>query len=224
MKSRIQILFLAFLFSLAGIILRLSYWQLVRGPELSVQARDQYTSKKILFPKRGEIVTSDGYPLVVNRPVYSLTAYIPHLQVSPAKIVDTILPLISIEVDDPALATDSAKLAAKKKELTTELELSMLDKLTSKNYAVLVRSLSVEEKNSLASLALSGLSFEEGFTRGYPESSLSAHLAGFVGRDDLGEPTGYFGLEGYYDRELTVKTGIQKQEKERMTYRPTQAF
>ena len=43
---------------------------------------------------------------------------------------------------------------------------------------------------------------------------MSAQIVGFVGRDDLGQPKGYFGLEGYYDRELTGRSRIQKQEKD----------
>lgn len=213
-RSRIQILFLIFIAVLGGVILRLSYWQLVKGAELAVQARDQYTSKEILTPKRGEIVTADGYPLVVNSPVYVLSAYTPHLKEKPPRIVDAVLPLLSIEIDDPAIATDAAKAEAEKKRLADELKVSMLDRLTDRNYAVLARNISVSEKAQIEALQIDGLSFEEGFVRGYPEASMAAQVAGFVGRSDTGEPTGYFGLEGYYDRELTGRAGIQKQEKD----------
>lgn len=214
MRTRIQLVFVGLVAALGGIILRLAYWQLIRGPELAVQARDQYTSKEILYPQRGEIITADGHPLVVNKPIYSLTAYAPHLKNKPSEIVASVLPLLEITVDDPVIATDSVKLEAKKTELRTQLESSMLGKLTGDGYSVLARNLTVTEKNAVSQLGMPGINFEENFTRGYPEASMSAHVVGFVGRDDLGSPTGYFGLEGFYDRELAGRAGFQKQEKD----------
>lgn len=214
MKSRIQILFLGFLVTVGAIILRLAYWQLVKGPDLAVQARDQYTSKEILVPHRGEIMTADGYPLVVNRPIYSLTAYAPNLKEKPKAIVDSVLPLINIVIDDPAIATDTAKNTAAVDAARKDLGNSMLEGLNGKNYTVLARSLSSDEKQAIDALNLNGLNFDESFTRGYPEASMSAHVVGFVGRNDLGDPTGYFGLEGFYNRELGGRAGIEKQEKD----------
>src|SRR3989339_2172562 len=108
MRYRLQLLFMAFLFILGLIVLRLSYWQVVRGDELALAARNQYLSRDILQPSRGSITTADGYPLVINRPVFSLGAYTPSLQDDPAKIVDLVLPRLVIEIDDPAIATDPA--------------------------------------------------------------------------------------------------------------------
>ena len=46
----------------------------------------------------------------------------------------------------------------------------------------------------------------------YPEASISAHLSGFVGQNNDGLATGYFGLEGFYDRSLSGKPGKLIQE------------
>lgn len=48
----------------------------------------------------------------------------------------------------------------------------------------------------IESLNISGISFERQDLRVYPEASSSAHLLGFVGKDDEGKNKGYFGLEG----------------------------
>ena len=48
----------------------------------------------------------------------------------------------------------------------------------------------------------------------YPESSMAAHLVGFVGSDENGKDQGYFGVEGYYDRELGGKDGMLQLEKD----------
>ncbi len=50
------------------------------------------------------------------------------------------------------------------------------------------------------------------FTRFYPQGSQSAFLTGFVGKDVDGQNLGYFGLEGFFDRQLRGKEGLVKQE------------
>lgn len=50
------------------------------------------------------------------------------------------------------------------------------------------------------------------YLRQYPESSQSGYLTGFVGKDINGQDIGYFGLEGYFDRQLRGKIGRIKQE------------
>lgn len=214
MHTRIQTLFIAFLFTLSLIIVRLSYWQIIRRDELSAQANDQYMTRDIVEGSRGSILTADGFPLVVNQAVYTLGAYLPSVVDKPSVIVDQIMPRLNFTIDDPAIATDEAKLKPALEELRHNTKSTLLDKLTGSGYAVLARSLSVSEKDNLESLDIPGLTFEQSFVREYPEASMSAQLTGFVGRDDLGKPTGYFGLEGYYDRELSGRSRIEKQEKD----------
>lgn len=212
MKSRIQVLFLVFLLGVFGIILRLAYWQLIQGPELSIQARDQYTSRTVIYPSRGEIYTADGFPLVINKPLYTLVAYSPNVTDNPGRLVDSILPLIQLEIEDPLIATDEAKRELEIARLKSSLSSDIMTNLTTKKYSVLAKNLSPAEKTAIEALQFPGLSFEESFVRGYPEASMAAQLTGFVGRDTIGTPTGYFGLEGYYNRELTGREGLEKQE------------
>lgn len=212
MRTRIQIIFLSFFFGLLLVILRLSYWQIVKKDELSAQAQDQYASKDIVEGARGSIITADNFPLVVNQPVYSLGAYLPAVVEPPIKIVDQILPLLEFSVDDPSIATDEAKLQLALEEMKSSTKSTMLERLGKSGYSVLARSLSVKEKNAIESLGIKGLTFDQTFSRHYPEASLSAQLTGFVGRDDLGKSTGYFGLEGFYDRELSARSRIEKQD------------
>lgn len=214
MRIRIQWLFLSFLCILGLVILRLSYWQIIRADELSGEAHDQYAAKDVIVGARGAIMTADNTPLVVNQAVYTLGAYLPGVDEKPLVIVDQIMPLIDFTIDDPAIATDPAKLAPALLELKNQTRDGMLDKLNQTGYVVLARSLSVKEKNAIESLGIKGLTFEESFIREYPEASMSAQITGFVGRDDVGKPTGYFGLEGFYDRELSDRSRIEKQEKD----------
>jgi len=214
MHSRIQLLFLGFLFALALVILRLSYWQIIKTDELSGAARGQYLSKDLRGGARGSIVTSDGYPLVVNQAVYTLGAYMPAVTDAPPTIVDKIMPNLNLTIDDPAIATDVAKLSVALDELKLQTKSTMLDRLSKTGYEILARALTVKEKNAIETQDINGLIFDQSFIREYPEASMSAQITGFVGRDDLGKPTGYFGLEGYYDRELSGRTRVEKQEKD----------
>lgn len=214
MQTRVQQLFVGFLFGLILIVLRLSYWQIIQADELSSSAHDQYASKDIVQGSRGSIITADGFPLVVNQAVYALGAYLPAVVDSPSSIVERVLPTIKLEIDDPSIATDPAKLKIAEDELRSTTRATMLDRLSKIGYSVLARSLSVAEKTSIETMGIKGLTFDQSFEREYPEASMSAHLTGFVGRDNLGKPTGYFGLEGFYDRELSGRNRVEKQEKD----------
>lgn len=214
MHSRIQILFLGFLAGLLVIILRLGYWQIIRTDDLGAQARDQYLTQEIVDGSRGRIITADGSPLVVNQPVYVLGAYTPGMTDSPSSVVDRVMALLNLTIDDPTVATDPGKLAPALESLKLTTKSIMLDRLGKTGYSVLARGLTVEEKASIESLGIKGLTYDQSFIRDYPEASMSAELTGFVGRDNVGKPLGYFGLEGFYDRELSGRSQIVKQEKD----------
>lgn len=214
MHTRIQQLFLLFLGMLLLIILRLSYWQVIKTGELSAQASNQYLSQDISNGARGTIITVDDYPLVVNQAIYTLGAYMPSVVDKPTTIVDQLMSHLVFTIDDPSITSDSAKLDLALETLKSSTKSELIDKLSQSGYSTLARSLSVKEKNEIYDLGIKGLTYDQSFTREYPEASMSAHLTGFVGRDDLGNPKGYFGLEGYYDRELTPRSRIERQEKD----------
>lgn len=214
MHTRIQTLFYCMMIVIGAIVLRLAYWQIIRGPELRVQARAQYSKQDIVESDRGQIITSDGSPLVVNAPRYSLGVYTPGFTTPHKDLIETVIPLLTWEIDDPSIATDSAKAEAKIKELKSTATANMYDRLAKGGYAVLSNGLTGDVKNAILATGIKGLTFDESFIRSYPEASLSAHLTGFVGRDEVGRPTGYFGLEGYYDRELLGRSRIENQEKD----------
>lgn len=214
MRERIQALFGFFLVLLLGIIVRLFYWQVVDAGELERAATNQYTTQTIISAKRGEISASDGFPLVFNEPRYALNVYTPNITLPPSEIADIIISYATFEVDDPAITTSSAKLADEIERIIRDTRSDILEKLMTRTWAPLLRSLSIEQKEAIESHEIAGLEFDEFFVRNYPEASMSAHVLGFVGRDDIGNPTGYFGIEGFYDRELAGAEGLLKQEKD----------
>ncbi|OGD03486.1 hypothetical protein A2989_02560 [Candidatus Amesbacteria bacterium RIFCSPLOWO2_01_FULL_48_25] len=81
-------------------------------------------------------------------------------------------------------------------------------------WLTLATRLNWEDLKKIDKLNLSGLSSEAVPVRVYPEGSSSAHLLGFVGKNDSGQPQGYFGLEGFYNRELSGRPGLLFQERD----------
>ncbi len=146
-------------------------------------AQSQYGDTLKIVPQRGEIKTSDGFPIATDKISFLLFA-------NPKEIrdkKDTIEKLQSVTNIDTASV--SAQLS--------------LDRF----WVPLKSDLSFEEEKNIEKLKLSGIGFEKQYTRFYPEASMAAQLLGFVGKDEAGEDKGYFGLEGYYDRLLRGKTG-----------------
>ncbi len=184
-------------FSLSVIILlfflvavRLFYWQVVKASELSRLGQLQYGTAIKIIPKRGEIKTSDNFPIATNRISYQVFA-------NPKEIVNK--EKTAKELAD-LLDTDVASISS---------QLS-LDRF----WVSIKEGIDIETKNKIEKLSLDGVGFSETYKRFYPEASLAAHLLGFVGKDENGADKGYFGLEGYYDRLLRGEEGIATQVKD----------
>ncbi len=189
MNSRYRIGLLCFGIVFLLIIGRLWYWQIVRAQELSELGESQYGTNIKITPIRGEIKTSDGFPIAANKINYFVFANPKEISSDKKVIVAKLL--------SPLLQVDEATISAQ---------------LALNRYWVPLRS-HVENtaKEQIEKLKLPGVGFEEQSTRFYPEASLAAKLIGFVGKDNEGNDKGYFGLEGFYDRQLAGKNGYAMQ-------------
>ena len=164
-------------------LIRLFYWQVLKSETLSNAGRLQSTTSLATLAKRGDILFSDNFPLATNKLSYLLYA-------NPKKVdsPDNYAKLLS-----PIVFLDEASLSA---VLSKDL------------YWVRLRSqLDYDTREKINALSLSALGFEQETSRFYPEASLAAHLVGFVGKNQDGDDQGYFGLEGYYDRQLKGRPG-----------------
>jgi len=180
---RFRFILFLLLLSFLAVIFRLFYWQIVRAQELYILGQSQYGREIKIVPKRGEIMTSDGFPIATNKISYLLFANPKEIKAKK----DT------IEVLEKVLDINKASLSA-------QLGLDLF-------WVPLKRDLTLEEKRKIEKLNLHGIGFEKYHKRFYPEASMSAHLLGFVGKDENGDDKGYFGLEGFYDRLLKGKAG-----------------
>lgn len=189
-----------FLLVFSCLIVRLFYWQVIRAEYLQAQAEGQYFTDIKVGALRGNILFSDGSILASTNPAFSLFG----LPKTIPKDQKTNLAYLLTKT----LVTDS-------KDDVDSIAKDLLNKLSQDLYWVLLKkSISVDQKKKIEQLKLSGIGFETGSIRFYPEGSSSAHLLGFVGSDATGANKGYFGLEGYYDGELKGISGLVRHEKD----------
>jgi len=167
--------------------LKLFYWQAFKAVELSAIGDSQYGRNIKLEPKRGEIRTSDGFPLASNKLTYLVFA-------NPKEVSEKEK---TVSLLSPLLEEDTASISA----------LLSLNRY----WVALKTKVNTDTKNAIEKLELAGIGFDDQSIRFYPEASIGAKLLGFVGKDDKGDNKGYFGLEGYYDRQLRGKQGVATQ-------------
>ncbi|OGM80876.1 hypothetical protein A2366_03890 [Candidatus Woesebacteria bacterium RIFOXYB1_FULL_33_9] len=174
-----------------GLIVRLFYWQIIKGETLSKEAGLQYKDSTKVKSSRGSILAKDNTWLATQRPNWLLFAEKPKLK--NLKIVANSLA--------PILETESEDLYT----IITRPEVVWIP---------IKHKITGEQKRQIEELKIEGLGFEPEETRFYPEGSASAQLLGFVGKNEEGYDTGYFGLEGYYDISLKGKSGFVEREKD----------
>jgi len=202
-RSRL-ILGIIYLF-LFGVIARLFYWQVIHRTRLQAEAEDQYQRTITNIGKRGKILTSDGYLLVTNAPVYRLYAEPQNLKQTPLELSQTLAPLL-VDIT-PEVASQPAVIALQRQELQS----TILSRLSTpgRKWIALKQKVSEEQKKAIETLKVKGLGFEEYHVRAYPEASTAAHVVGFVGKNNAGEDQGYFGIEGALYKELRGQSNQQ---------------
>jgi cell division protein FtsI/penicillin-binding protein 2 len=181
LRYRTVLLFFTLIFGV--IVLRLFYWQVVKASELSDLGKIQYGQSIKIEPIRGEIETSDGFPIAANKITYLMYA-------NPKEVKN------KFEV----ARFLSTTLGLEEASVTAQLNQDLFWVPIAHGIDPNLRA-DIEKKNIL------GLGFEKQFERFYPEASMAANLLGFVGKDENGSSKGYSGVEGYYDRLLRGKQG-----------------
>ncbi len=182
-----KLLFIGFLILYLLIIVKLFFLQILSPFKVS---QDLYLRSQKLHPERGKIFDRNLTPLALNQ-----NSYLVYLE--PKKITDK-LKLTRFLSDK--LEMPEASLEAKIDE--------------TKDWIAIVSGIDENKKKEIAGLNISGIGFEQQMKRFYPEASLSAHLLGFVGKDKLGEDTGYFGVEGFYNQDLNGLPGLLESERD----------
>ena len=181
-----RLLFYFFILSLAVIVVRLFLIQILFASTYSAD----YTTTEKIAAERGKVLDRHRDPLAINQ-----TKYLLYAKPQEIKNKDDIVSKI-----DENLHISEATISARINE--------------TKDWTVVATNVEKENKEKLESLSIPGIGFDPQRERFYPEASLAAHLIGFVGKDEKGEQIGYFGVEGYYDRDLAGLSGVLKSERD----------
>lgn len=217
--TKVRLLTVIFGVTFLAILGKLFYWQIFASENLSAAADSQHFYIQYLPAKRGEIRFSDNSSLVSNRNAFLLYANLAKLTAPRDEVAKKLAQILAPEV--PYVATDSSRpsgeLPSQFLEQTEKnLESKIFDRLSTTNavWINLAHFVSRPAKEKISALNLPGIAFADEETRDYPEASMAAHLVGFVGSDQNGNPLGYFGLEGFYNRELEGRSGEIRIEKD----------
>ncbi|HCR42048.1 TPA: hypothetical protein DIV45_01625 [Patescibacteria group bacterium] len=190
--KRVNLLGLVFAALLVLIMGRIFQRQIIEHSSFLALAKDQHVVNEEVVAKRGKVLVYDQqleayYPLATNVSLYSLNV-VP-TQVTQSELVATkLLPFLS--------------------DIT---ETALLEILQSNKVYVppLKRRVEVREKEAIEALALDGVYLRTEEYRYYPEDDLASNLLGFVNRDRKGQ----YGVEGYFDQELSGRAGLAQVEK-----------
>lgn len=193
---RVYVLFTSFLLWALLVWARFFYWQIILGDRLAQAESAQAVRVSYQVSPRGEIYAADGAPLVLNERRYDLFAWKPTLSLTKVELISQVESYIIAEKkpDPPEVK--------KEPELTWQETARTKLEDESQNWVLLKKRLTEKEAEKIKALGIKGLFLQEDWARFYPEASASAHLLGFLGRDHSGKTKGYFGLEGFYDRQL----------------------
>ncbi len=184
MPKRYYATLIFFSIAFLAIIVKLFWWQVVQADTLEQMGQAQYSKELQVMPQRGDIKTSDNFPLATESLSYLVFA-------NPKVIKDS---QYTADKLSPLLQIDSATISA---ELNQD-----------KFWVPIKPQIDESTKNQISNFKLPGIDFKQQFARFYPEASTAAQLLGFVGKDSNGNDKGYFGLEGYYDRQLRGRPGM----------------
>lgn len=154
----------------------------------------QEVSSKLL-PKRGEIFLQDTrsgekYPLAVNRDYFLLFA--DTREIGSYDTASSVLKTLS----------DTFSYDDKKREKVAE----QLNKRTDP-YEPIEDKVEESVMNALKDKKLPGIHFVRKPFRYYPENNLAANVVGFVRKSDSGQPKGSYGIEGFFEKELSGEAG-----------------
>jgi len=195
------------------IIFRLFYWQFLSGLR---STQDSSLKESEIPASRGEIYSSDGFPLVTNQEAFLIYAKPHELDKKAQDIAKTLAPdLISEKYATNPAGLNEEELKKKEDEIKQKME-ELTKKLENKNlfWVQLARKVPLKVKEKIEKSKITGIEFERDEKRFYPEASMAAQLLGFVGFDKFGSDVGYFGLEGHWDRHLRGKNGRLGQEQD----------
>ena len=192
-KKRTVIMVLVVVSLLAFLVLRVAYWQVIRGGELSEKARAQQQGSSVITASRGNIYDRNGKVLAESATVNTLIC-------NPRDIEEDGDASVIAARLSPVINMDQSKI------------MNLITK-TNSQYQVIKKRLTTEETEAVKKLldydvdatvakAFSGIYFETDSKRYYP-FNVAPHILGFTGYDN----NGIQGIELTFDDDLMGRNG-----------------
>lgn len=178
-QTRLLVLLIVFIASLAGIAARLVFVQHVEAAKFSAMAIGQRVREVELSGERGNIYDRDGQELAINRDAASVYAT-PYF------------------VKDPA--NTAFKLATVLGGKPSDIEAKLREKT---GFVYVARQVDMDAVDEIKAMKLPGINYLPERKRYYPNGTLAAHALGFAGVDNQG----LAGVESVYDNVLRGKAG-----------------
>ncbi len=189
-RRRLLLLLAMFVVGSLALVARTAYWQIVQGAELTAKAEAQTTTTIEVPSHRGEIYDRTGTVLLAT------TVERDRLVAAPRDLTDEQLAQTEAELVG-LLALDKTETTALHERLLSDKGYIILARGIAPSTAERIRRASAEKR-------IFGISLESEPERVYPQagggpdSSLAAHLLGFVNRENAGQ----YGVEQFYQDTL----------------------
>ncbi|HAU66136.1 MAG: Peptidoglycan glycosyltransferase [Candidatus Uhrbacteria bacterium GW2011_GWF2_39_13] len=181
------------------IILKLGYIQIFQHGFYEALASGQHEFFQKLIPKRGMIYLHDLkdqslVPLAVNQQLASVYA-------DPRQIKD---PRHTSEALGTLFGYTQEQVEALEKRLNQPED----------PYEPIAKEVDDKMLEKISALKLEGVHSIPESVRLYPEPEMSGHLLGFLGTNEDGSVSGKYGIEGYFDKELSGTQGYLLSERD----------
>ena len=183
---RINLIYFLFVFFTLIIITRLVFLQIINGELNRALAKGQQEIFQEISGARGEIFLYDKdalVPVATNKSS-QLCYAVPKLIEDDERIAQLLAPILDLEEEE------------------------ILEAIKDKDrlFSQLKREVSAEKVDEIIKLELKGIGLREEPLRFYPDDSLASDVLGFVNKNGEGQ----YGIEGYWDDNLTGRGGWQR--------------
>ena len=217
--SKIVIIVTFFLFLI--LIFRLCYLCLVDykvgDSTIAAFIKNRNTKEEVVMPKRGTIYDVNGNVLANDVVSYTLIAYLSNERVDAKGNKNYVE-----DIDDTSTKLAEA-LGVTKEEIKNILTNGKENNKYQVEFGTIGKGLSELAKESIDKLNLQGIDFIKDIKRYYPNSDFASYILGYtVQKEDEDKNkwiVGELGLEEYYNKELSGKSGYIAYERDKYGYK-----
>lgn len=217
--SKIVIIVTFFLFLI--LIFRLCYLCLVDykvgDSTIAAFIKNRNTKEEVVMPKRGTIYDVNGNVLANDVVSYTLIAYLSNERVDAKGNKNYVE-----DIDDTSTKLAEA-LGVTKEEIKNILTNGKENNKYQVEFGTIGKGLSELAKESIDKLNLQGIDFIKDIKRYYPNGDFASYILGYtVQKEDEDKNkwiVGELGLEEYYNKELTGKSGYIAYERDKYGYK-----